>query len=433
MEIRDKKGAENVVADHLSRLPLELLERTNEDVPIDDSFPDDQLFGISIGGIFEPTDVLVAKEVPWYADFVNYLVCNVLPPGLSYHQKKKFLHDVRHYYWDEPFLFKQCSDLILRRCVPYEETESIIRHCHSLPAGGHAKTYKTSAKILQSGFYWPTLFKDVQRFVSSCDACQRFGNISRRNEMPLHGILEVELFDVWGIDFMGPFPNSGPYKFILVAVDYVSKWVEAVATPTNDSRAVSKFLKTTIFPRFGVPRVLISDGGSHFIERSLESLLKKYGVHHRIATPYHPQTCGQVEISNRQIKYILEKTVSRSRKDWANQLSDALWAYRTAYKTPLGTTPYMLVYGKSCHLPVELEHKAFWAIKELNFELKPAGAKRNLQLQELEELRLQAYENARIYKEKSKKWHDRNLLPKEIRVGDQVLLYNSRLKFFQES
>ena len=114
----------------------------------------------------------------------------------------------------------------------------------------------------------------------------------------MHGILEVELFDVWGIDFMGHFPNSGPHKYILVAVDYVSKWVEVVATPTNDSRVVSKFLKSTIFPRFGVPRVLISDGGSHFIERSFEALLRKYVVHHRIATPYHPQTSGQVEVSN---------------------------------------------------------------------------------------------------------------------------------------
>ena len=125
--------------------------------------------------------------------------------------------------------------------------------------------------------------------------------------MPLKGILEVEVLDVWGIDFMGPFPSSFGNKYILLAVDYVSKWIEAIASPINDARVVVKLFKNIIFPRFGVPRVFISDGGSHFIS-IFGKLLLKYGVRHRVATPYHPQTSGQVEISNREIKQILEKT-----------------------------------------------------------------------------------------------------------------------------
>lgn len=169
---------------------------------------------------------------------------------------------------------------------------------------------KTTAKILQSGFYWPSLFRVTFEYVKRCDRCQRTGNISRMNEMPLNSILEVEIFDVWGIDFMGPFLPSFSNQYILVAVDYVSKWVKAVALPTNDAKMVIGFLKKYIFTRYSTPRAIISDGGKHFCNRQFEQLLSKYGVKHRVTTPYHPQTCGQVEVSNRKLKRILDVTVN---------------------------------------------------------------------------------------------------------------------------
>ncbi|GJY74825.1 reverse transcriptase domain-containing protein [Tanacetum coccineum] len=203
-------------------------------------------------------------STPWFADFAKYHARNFVVKGMSSQQKKKFFRD-------------------------------------------------------------PTIYQDAHDLVTRCDACQRQGKISQRDEMPQNAIQVCEIFDVWGIDFMGPFPSLRGNKYILVAVNYLSKWVKAKALPTNDARVV----------------------------------MLKYGVTHRLSTVYHPQTSGQVEVSKHGLKCVLERTVGENHASWSDKLDDALWAFRTAYKTPIGCTPYKLVYGKACHLPIELEHKAY--------------------------------------------------------------------------
>ena len=227
---------------------------------------------------------------------------------------------------------------------------------------------------------------------------QRLGKLSRCHMMPLNPILVVDLFDVWGIDVMGPFPTSFGYLYILVGVDYVSKWVEAMPCKANDHKVVLKFLKENIFCRFRVPKAIISDGGSHFSNKPFETLLAKYGVKHKVATPYHSQTNGQVELANKEIKTILMKVVNSNRKDWSLKLLDSLWAYRTAFKTILGMSPYRLVYGKPCQLPVVIEYKAWKAIKKLILDFERVGLKRFLDLNEFEELRNNL--NSKISKER---------------------------------
>ncbi|GJT14611.1 reverse transcriptase domain-containing protein [Tanacetum coccineum] len=372
-KVIDTKGAENYAADHLSRLenPYENVFDPKE---ITETFP------------LETLSVLTSKD-------------------------------------------QNCADQIIRRCVDGKEAFEILEACHSGPTGGHYGANFTAKKVFDAGFFWPTIYKDAYEFVKTCDACQKQGKISQRDEMPQNAIQVCEIFDLWGIDFMGPFPSSRGNKYILVAVDYLSKWVEAKALPTNDARVVVKFLKS-LFSRFGAPRAIISDRGTHFCNDKFDKVMSKYGVTHRLSTPYHPQTSGQVEVTNRGLKRILERTVGENRASWSDKLDDALWAFRTAYKTPIGCTPYKLVYGKACHLPVELEHKAYWALKHANFDLKTAGDHRKLQLNELSELRDQAYENSLIYKEKTKKLHDSKIKNRIFNVGDQVLLFNSRLKIF---
>jgi transposase InsO family protein len=182
---------------------------------------------------------------------------------------------------------------------------------------------------------------------------------------------------------MGPFKNSFGFEYILVMVDYVSKWVEAIPCRKASTEESITMIKNVIFPRFGTPRILISDGGTHFTGKNFKKCLSKLGIEHRVSTAYHQQTNGQAETSNKQLKSILNKTIEKGGKDWSKKLDGALWAYRTAFKTPIGMTPYQFFYGKACHLPVELEHKAYWAIKEMNLNLNAAMVKRRVQISEL--------------------------------------------------
>nr|GEZ94196.1 reverse transcriptase domain-containing protein [Tanacetum cinerariifolium] len=226
------------------------------------------------------------QSTSWFADFANYHAGNFIVKGMSSQQKNKFFKDVKHYFWDDPHLFKICADQIIRRCVSGQEAVDILKAYHSGPTGGH------------------------------------------------HG------------------PNYTARKM-----------------------------------------AIISDRGTHFCNDQFIKVMQKYDVTHRLATPYHPQTSGQVEVSNRGVKRILERAVGKNRASWSDKLDDALWAFHTAYKTPIGCTPYKLVYEKACHLPIELEHKAYWALKHANFAPKTVGDHRKFQINELNELHDQAYEN----------------------------------------
>nr|GEV85131.1 reverse transcriptase domain-containing protein [Tanacetum cinerariifolium] len=272
--IRDKIGTKNLVADHLSRL-----ENPHKDVfenkDINENFPLETLGKISSG------------TTPWFVDFENFHARNFIVKRMSSQQKKKFFKDFRYYFWDDPYLFRIYTDQIIRWCLYGQEAYDILKACHEEPIGGHHGANLTAKKVFDTGFIWPTIYRDAHNLVKSY--------------------------------FMGPFLSSRGNRYILVAVDYLSKWVEAKAPPSNDARAVVKFLKS-LFDRFRTPKAIISDRGTHFGNDKFAKVMSKYGVTHCLAITYHPQTSGQVKVLNRGLKRILERTVGENRASWSEKL-----------------------------------------------------------------------------------------------------------------
>jgi hypothetical protein len=207
---------------------------------------------------------------------------------LDRNSQRRIISESKKYFWNAPYLFKLGNDGVMRRCVPREERLEILRKCHAAAYGGHYSHFRTQAKVWSSGFYWPEMHEDTIRYVASCPECQRTRNISKRNCMPLRYNLQIDLFDVWGIDFMGPFKNSHGYEHVLVMVDYVSKWVEVMPCHKASTEESIAMIKSMIFPRFGTPRILISDGGTHFTGKYFKKCLPKLGIEHRVSTAYHP-------------------------------------------------------------------------------------------------------------------------------------------------
>ncbi|GJY85564.1 reverse transcriptase domain-containing protein [Tanacetum coccineum] len=347
--IRDKKGSENLAADHLSRLKnphKDVLE--NKD--INENFP------------LETLGVISSRSTPWFADYANFHAGNCIIKGMTTQQKKKFFKDVKHYLWDDPYLFRICADQIIRRCVHGQEANNILKACHEGPIGGHHSANLTARKVFDSGFFWPTIYRDAHTMIKSCDTCQRQGKISQRDEMPQNAIQVCEIFDVWVSILWDHFRLHMGIN-TSSSVDYLSKWVEAKALPTNDASEYMGSLSSC---------TVITLNTSGHVDGKCPMKFETY-----------------------------------SRKDCLRK-------------------PCLV----SCHLPIELEHKAYWALKHANFDLQTAGDHRKLQLNELNELRDQAYKNSLIYKERTKKLHDSKIKNCIFNVGDRDLLFNSRLKIF---
>eukprot|EP00253_Pinus_taeda_P016593 PITA_16593 len=300
----DRPGQQNTVADFLSRI-----QNTNEDSPVEDKFLDEYFFAVT-------------TKTPWYADIANYLFTGKLPSHLFPNEKRKIIQESSKYSWISNELFKTGLNCVIRRCVREDEMPDILKACHDEPCGGHFADKRTAYKILSLGYYWPSLFKYAKQYVRRCDSCQRVGRPTLSNEMPLQ-------------------PQKPKHCLL----------------PLKNS--VVQFLFEDIFTRFGVPREIVTDQGSQFTSNLMEKLMEEYKIKHRKSTPYHPQENGQVESTNKVLERIITKTVHLHRRDWAEGLPEALWAYRTTWRNTIGHSPYELVYGKEVLLPIEFQVKTF--------------------------------------------------------------------------
>jgi hypothetical protein len=251
----------------------------------------------------------------------------IFPPDCNDKQKRRLVYRAEPYTLISGILYKKGKDEILRRCINPSEVPLILKGCHDDCCGGHFAGFVTAQKTLQSGYWWPTLFKDAALYAKKCDPCQRVGKPVPSSAMPLHPILAQVPFEKWGIDFVGPIkPPScnGCKRYILVATEYVTKWAEAIATKNDDADIVARFLYENIITRFGYPKELVSDRGTHFINSTIEKLLSKYMIKHRKSTPYHPHANGQTEKTNGILCKIITKTVQGSNTDWDQRVFDAL-------------------------------------------------------------------------------------------------------------
>ncbi|MCO5580816.1 hypothetical protein L7F22_034688 [Adiantum nelumboides] len=310
-------------------------------------------------------------------------------------------------------------------CATEEEYIPILQQAHSGQAGGHFSAEKMAKSILYAGIWWPTLFMDAEEFVKRCDDCQRTKTLRGRDDMPLRSMMRAIAFAKWGIDFVGPIAPLA-YKshaqYIIVAIDYLTKWVEAKATTKNDAKTTAQFLYENIFTRYGLPIEIVSDRGTHFINEVTEQLLDEFMVIHCKSAPYHPQANGQAESTNKILVTVLTKIVSESRTDWDQKLHLALWAYRVAYKTSIGMTPFDMVYGIQAILSLEFLIPTLRVAKELEWTGHELSEQLEV-LEKLDETRLRAVASIYAQKRNMKSFFDQHVINKEFATGDYVLMY----------
>jgi transposase InsO family protein len=320
-------------------------------------------------------------------------------------------------------------DEILKRCFMEVERPLILIEAHEGIAGGHYIGRETAQKVLRANLWWPPLHRDAKDYYGACDVCQRVGKLSRQDEMPLAPHLTLQAFDKWAIDFVGPINPLGKHtraRYIITVIKYLTRWIEAREFKDYSATTLARFIFDDIITRFGCPEILMSDQGTHFINKTVESLTEEFAVHHQKSRPYHPQENGTVEAFNKILETTLTKICSVNKDDWDLRVPTILWAYRTTCKKLTMQTPFKLVYGLKAIIPMEYLVPSLRIAAFTYMDDTGAVRERLAQLVELEEDKFIAGFHQQVQKEREKSYHDWNIKKKAFKQGDLVLVYDSK-------
>nr|XP_027191080.1 uncharacterized protein LOC101494924 [Cicer arietinum] len=406
---------ENQLADALATLSSMFKITTNQDVPV-----------IKIQQRDKPAYCLSIEEEldgkPWFYDIKSYVKNKEYPLGISENDKRVLRRLSMNFFLNGDVLYKRNHDMVLLRCVDKAEAGKIIQEVHEGSFGTHANGHTMARKILRAGYYWLTMESDCFSHVKKCHKCQIYADKIHVPPTSLNVLTSPWPFSMWGMDVIGliePKASNG-HRFILVAIDYFTKWVEAASYANVTRSVVVRFIKRELICRYGLPNKIITDNATNLNNKMMKELCDNFKIQHHNSSPYRPKMNGAVEAANKNIKKIIQKMVE-TYKDWHEMLPFALHGYRTSVRTSTGATPFSLVYGMEAVLPIEVEIPSIKVLMETKLEEAEWVQSRYDQLNLIEEKRMIALCHGQLYQKRLKKAYEKKVRPREFREGELVL------------